>query len=236
MRRTIFWLFGLSALGFSVFAAYVTWLGMDRGQSSRCHGSLVNGSLEGGRRPPYSGANFRAYSLFGFLIGRTFMHAAVQKTVMEAYAALEREHPELRFVYAESAWPWGGRFAPHKTHANGTAVDFHVPVRTRDGEVAELPTSVVTLFGYGMDFDKSGQSKTLKIDFRAMALHLQALERAARANGISISRVIFDVDLQPRLRAAAAGLGGAGQIAFNRAQAWVRHDEHYHVEFGVSCR
>jgi len=63
-------------------------------------------------------------------------------------------------------------------------------------------------------------------------------ERAARAQGIGIRRVIFDVNLQPKLAGAGAGAGGQviKRVAFNKQQAWVRHDEHYHVDFRVPCR
>ena len=125
---------------------------------------------------------------------------------------------------------------PHKTHANGTSVDFHVPVRTLDGQVSQLPASPLNKFGYSLEFDNSGRSGSYKLDFEAMALHLLALDRAARANGIKIRRVIFDVGLQPRLAATGPGAQAIGRIAFNKQQAWVKHDQHYHVDFDVACR
>ena len=219
-----------------VFVLWIGWLGADWGRASTCHGTVVSGSLEGGRRLPYSGENYRAYSLLGFLAGRTFVHQSVRDTMRDAYAQLSKSNPDLRFVYAESGWPWGGSFAPHKSHANGTAADFHVPVRTLDGQVSELPTSPFNQFGYSVEFDKAGQAGSYKIDFEAMALHLLALDRAATAHGIRIRRVIFDVDLQPRLAATAAGAQGMRRLGFNKRQAWVRHDEHYHVDFDVACR
>lgn len=47
--------------------------------------------------------------------------------------------------------------------------------------------------------------------------------------------MIFDVELQPLLLATPAGEKMKGLIAFNRQQGWVRHDEHYHVDFIVPC-
>ncbi|MBS0240643.1 MAG: replication initiation protein [Proteobacteria bacterium] len=215
----------------------VAWFGREAQGPSRCIGNPVSGHLVAGRRLPYSGVNFHAYSLFGYLIGRTFMHATVRDTIVDAYADLAREHQEYRFVYAESAWPFGGPFPPHKTHANGTAVDFLVPVRaTRDGTIEEVSTAPWKLFGYGNDFDKSGVSGGQQIDFQAIGLHLLALDKAARARGISLRRVIMDVNLQPKLAATPAGREAHGRLAFNSNQAWVRHDEHYHVEFNVPCR
>ena len=220
----------------AVFAAYVAWLGMDGNRPSICRGTVARGSLEGGRRLPYSGENYRAYSMLGFLLGRTFVHEAVRNTMRDAYAGLSKSRPELRFVYAETGWPWGGRFAPHKTHANGTSVDFHVPVRTLDGRISELPTSPFNQFGYAVEFDNTGRAGSHKLDFEAMGLHLLALDRAARAHGIRIQQVIFDVGLQSKLAATGAGAQAMGRIAFTKQQAWVRHDEHYHVDFAVPCR
>jgi penicillin-insensitive murein endopeptidase len=154
----------------------------------------------------------------------------------DAYAELSKSHPDLRFVYGESAWPWGGRFWPHRSHANGTAADFFVPVRTLDDQISELPTWPHNLLGYAVHFDSAGRSGPRKLDFEAMALHLLALDRAARRHGINIRRVIFDVNLQPRLAAAKSGAEVVRRMSFNRQQAWVRHDEHYHVDFGVPCR
>lgn len=235
-RRVLLAICVLPAVAAAGLVAYVAWLGIDGTRPSICRGSVAGGSLEGGRRLPYSGENYRAYSFLGFLAGRTFVHGAVRDAMQDAYAQLSKSHPELRFVYAESRWPWGGGFAPHKTHANGTAADFHVPVRTLDGQVAELPTSPFNQFGYAVEFDSTGRAGPYRIDFEAMTLHLLALDRAARSHGIRIQRVIFDTRLQPKLAAAGSGADVMGRIAFNKQQAWVRHDEHYHVNFAVACR
>jgi penicillin-insensitive murein DD-endopeptidase len=205
-------------------------------QPSVCHGNSMSGRLERGTRLPYSGDNYRAYSMLGFGLGRTYVHSTVRDVMRDAYAELAKSHPELKFIYGESGWASGGRFAPHKGHANGTAVDFFVPIRTREGVVALLPTSSFNLFGYAIHFDRNGRSGANTIDFEAMALHLLALERAARAHGIGIRRVIFDIDLQPKLAATGAGAQATRRIVFNKQQAWVRHDEHYHVDFRVPCR
>ena len=208
----------------------------DNDQPSVCYGDVVNGRLERGRRLPYSGENYRAYSMLGFALGRTYVHGTVRDIMRDAYVELSKNYPELRFIYGESGWANGGRFRPHKGHANGTAADFFVPVRTLEGKVSHVPISSLNLFGYGIQFDRDGQSGSNKIDFEAMALHLLALDRAARAHGIGIRRIIFDVTLQPKLAASKSGAQVLKRIAFNKQQAWVRHDQHYHVDFGVPCR
>jgi penicillin-insensitive murein endopeptidase len=227
---------GVPLLAATAFAGWVAWLAIDDGQPSRCTGHNAQGTLERGRRLPYWGENFRGYSLFGHVTGRTFMHSSVRDVLRDSYAELAKQHPELRFIYAEGSWPWGGKLRPHYTHQNGSAIDFHVPVRNGDGQVDWMPTSVFSLFGYAIDFDRQGKLGSLAIDFEAMAQHLLALDRAARARGVPIRRVIFDVELQPRLFATRSGAQLRGRLQFNSRQAWVRHDEHYHVEFAVACR
>jgi penicillin-insensitive murein DD-endopeptidase len=236
IRRAVLVVCALPVCAAVGFATYVAWLGIDSSRPSVCRGNVVTGSLEGGRRLPLWGDNYRAYSVLGFLAGRTFVHSSVRNTMRDAYAELSKTRPELRFLYAESGWPWGGGFAPHKTHANGTAVDFHVPVRTSDGQITELPSSPFNKLGYAIEFDAAGRSGSYRIDFEAMALHLLALDKAARANGIRIRRVIFDPALLPKLQAAPSGAQALARMAFTRQQVWIRHDEHYHVDFDVPCK
>jgi penicillin-insensitive murein DD-endopeptidase len=233
IRRILLALCATPVLSVAGVAGNIT---SDREPPSVCYGDAVSGRLERGRRLPYSGENYRAYSMLGFGLGRTYVHSIVRDVMLDAYAELAKSHPELRFIYGESGWATGGRFPPHKGHANGTAVDFFVPVRTQEGKVSLLPISSFNLMGYAIQFDRNGRSGSSTIDFEAMALHLLALERAARAHGIGIRRVIFDVNLQPRLAATKSGRQAMSGLSFNKQQAWVRHDEHYHVDFRVPCR
>lgn len=235
-RRRPLVLLGLPLAALLAYTGWLMWLGREFGPDSRCYGTTSNGRLEGPRRLPYSGENYRSYILLGYLAGRTFMHRSVRDATLASYVTVAQQRPELRFVYAETGWPWGGRFAPHKTHANGTSVDFHVPVRTLDGAVAELPASPLNKLGYSIDFDSSGRSGGMQLDFEAMALHLLALDKAARASGIGITRVIFDVRMQPKLFATEAGARAARTLPFSKSQSWVPHDQHYHVDFAVPCK
>ena len=229
-------LFAVCAMPFLSVVGLAGNVASDDELPSVCYGDAASGRLERGRRLPYSGENYRAYSMVGFALGRTYVHSTVRDIMRDAYGELAKSHPELRFIYGESGWANGGRIRPHKGHSNGTAADFFVPVRTLEGKVSQLPISSFNLFGYGIQFDRNGRSGSNTIDFEAMALHLLALERAARAHGIGIRRVIFDVNLQPKLAATGAGGQVMKRLAFNKQQAWVRHDEHYHVDFRVPCR
>jgi len=218
------------------FAAALVLFTIDDGKPSTCYGDTVHGRLENGKRLRYSGPNYRAYHIAGFLTGRTFMHSAVRDAVRDAYAALQKSDPELRFVYAEAGWSRGGRFWPHRTHANGTSVDFMVPVRNEQGEVTELLGSVLNRLGYDITFDDEGRREGMAIDFEAMAKHLHALDTAARAHGIRIGRVIFEPPLHRLLFAAPSGQTLQGKIFFMSRRAWVRHDQHYHIDFAVHCK
>lgn len=236
LRRVLANVVIVPAVAFAGFSLFVTFLGLDNGRPSVCHGSVARGSLEGGRRPPRSGDNYHAYSTALFLAGRTFVHSVVRDVMQDSYAALFKDRPELRFVYGETGWPWGGRFLPHKTHSNGTSVDFFVPVRTLEGTISELSITPINQFGYGINFDRKARSGLHRIDFEAMGAHLLALDKAAHAHRIGIERVIFDVDLQPLLFASEHGAELRRRMAFNKVQAWVRHDQHYHVDFDVPCK
>lgn len=213
----------------------IAWLGIDGTRPSRCIASNGQSRLTDGRRLAYSGDNYRAYSLAGFLLGRTFVHSAVRDTIRAAYAELARSHPDLRFVYAESGWPNGGRFAAHGTHRNGTAIDFLVPVRTADGRVAEMPTTLYNDDGYKLELDEGGRHETLRIDFDAMALHLLALDEAARRNGIAIRRVLLDGGLRKPLLATAHGAALKERIKLDEAPTASSHGQRYHVDFAVTC-
>jgi penicillin-insensitive murein DD-endopeptidase len=236
LRRIVVVASALVSLPLAILAAYVWWMGLESDQPSVCRGDTVGGSLHRGKRLPYSGENYRAYSLLGHVVGRTFVHSSVRDAMRDAYAELSKSQPDSRFVYGESGWPQGGRFWPHRSHANGTSVDFFVPVRTMDDRVSELPTWPHNLFGYAVHFDSNARSGSRRIDFETMGQHLLALDRAARKNGIGIRRVIFDVNLQPRLAGTKSGSAAMQRMAFNKQQAWVRHDDHYHIDFAVPCR
>lgn len=155
--------------------------------------------------------------------------------IADSFAALARSHPQKRFVTGETGHAEGGEFKPHRTHQNGLSVDFMVPVLDGAGDSVPLPTGFTNKFGYDLEFDAEGKLGELSIDFEAMAAHLAAVREAARKGGIGIWRVIFDPKLQPRLRATEAW-PEIRDLRFSTRRSWVRHDEHYHVDFEVPCR
>lgn len=195
-------------------------------------GSSASGSLKNGKSLPCDGDNFRSYHPLGCLLRRNSVHSAIHEIILETYAEIQRVRPELRYVYGETGWPRGGRFRPHKTHQNGLCVDFFVPVRNTRG-VADLDTSFLTKFGYGIEFDGAGKLKDAEIDWESMIVHIQTLQAVANKRGVAIKFVIFDNELQKALARHPGGAQLLASVRFSRLPSWVRHDEHYHIEFAL---
>jgi len=68
-----------------------------------------------------------------------------------------------------------------------------------------------------------------------MAAHIVALHRQAKKNGHDLWRVIFAPELQPNLYNTQYADYLRANIQFSKKRSWVRHDEHYHVDFKVAC-
>ncbi len=211
------------------------WAPAASAKQSTCHGSTQQGRLENGVRLPLWGTNFQSYSLVASLLGRTYVHSKVREVVVSAYQALEGTAPAKVFVYGETGWRSGGRFSPHKTHQNGLSVDFMVPIVNKSGESVPLPSNPFNKMGYAIEFDGTGNYKSYAIDYESMAFHIASIHKAANAAGIKIWRVIFDPALQPPLFKTSQGEYLRRHIEFSRKPSWVRHDEHYHIDFDVGC-
>jgi penicillin-insensitive murein endopeptidase len=200
---------------------------------SRSIGTPSNGALEDGKRLPTAGRNFVAYSRLGALLGRNSVHSAVRDTVLEAYELLEQRAPRWHFTYGETGWPRGGRFRPHRSHQNGMSVDFMMPLwSARSGAPVRYPASPFNKFGYGLEFDRAGALDAYRIDFEIVARHLAALDEAAKRHGLVITKVILAPEYLPLLWKTDTGKALQKKLPFMDKPAWVRHDEHYHVDFG----
>lgn len=206
---------------------------LENDQPSKSIGTTANGRLENGKRQPNWGDNFVCYSYVGTMLGRNCVHGKVREVVLETYAELKEKYPEKEFVYGETGWPSGGSFAPHKTHQNGLCVDFMVPVKDSEGNSVPLPTWVFNKGGYAIQFDLKGRYKDYQIDYQAMAAHIDILVQTARKKGLRVRRVIFDPKLQPYLFQTRTGRSLKGRVYFSKHRSWVRHDEHYHVDFAL---
>lgn len=202
---------------------------------STCYGTVAQGRIEGAVQLPASGKNFSAYSDTGVTLGRTYVHAKVAEIIASAYRELEKTSPATRFVYGETGWKSGGSITPHRTHQNGLSVDFFVPVRDASGRSVPLPTSITNKFGYNIEFDAKGKFGEYSIDFEAVAEHLFQLDVAAKKRNAPMGLVIFDQTYMPRLLATSRGEHLKANMRFMKGKAWVRHDEHYHVDFDIAC-
>lgn len=202
---------------------------------SVCYGTPEKGSLENGVSLPLSGENFSSYSYLGWQLGRVHIHSKVRTVLLEAFSTLQTSAPKKVFVYGETGWASGGQIRPHKTHRNGLSVDLMVPV-LENGKSVPLPASPFNKFGYDLEFNSTGALGEYQIDWEALGSWLRELHRSAARNGVPIRRVIFEVPLHQHLFKSSHGAYLKKHIAFSTKQAWVRHDEHFHIDFSVPCR
>lgn len=202
---------------------------------SICYGTTSTGHLENGVQLPESGNNFEGYSSIARLAGRTYVHSVVRDILVKSYHNLETELPDKIYKYAETGFQQGGNFKPHKTHRNGLSVDFMTPVINASNQSVHLPTHPLNKFGYDIEFDKNGGYDGLRIDYDALAGHIVALHKEAKRQGYNIWRVIFDPKLQSPLFKTKDGEYLKKYLSLSTQKSWVRHDEHYHVDFSIPC-
>jgi penicillin-insensitive murein DD-endopeptidase len=203
---------------------------------STCYGTISNGKIDGAVQLPASGANFSAYSDTGVALGRTYVHAQIVEIVVATYRELAQSLPDTKFVYGETGLRSGGSFKPHRTHQNGLSVDFFVPVLNREGRSVALPTNITNKFGYDIEFDSRAKFREYKIDFNAIAEHLYSLDIASKKYGAPIKLVIFEPSYLPKLFATKRGVYLKANMKFMQTRTWIRHDEHYHVDFEKACQ
>lgn len=205
-------------------------------ETSVCYGTTSNGSLENGVQLPAGGKNYEGYSSIARLAGRTYVHSAVRDIILSAYKELETEQPSKVYKYAETGFKEGGQFKPHKTHRNGLSVDFMTPVIDQSGKSVHLPTNPLNKLGYNIEFDENDRYDDLVIDYEAIAAHVVSLHKQAKQDGHDLWRVIFDPELQPNLYKTKYANYLKENVQFSKKRSWVRHDEHYHVDFSIACQ
>ena len=193
-------------------------------------GSVSNGSIKNAKRMEYRGENFTTYSFAGYLLGRTFVHSQLKKTILESYKNCQSTCPDIDFVLGEIGKRNGGRFLPHRTHRNGLSVDFMTPL-LKYGEPYRS-NHLFNLWGYSWEFNDKGEKGSVEIDYETMAKHLFSLEKMAKENGLRIKKVIFDPVLRPYLLATQTGQK-LKHLPYTKNRVVVRHDDHYHVDFEV---
>jgi penicillin-insensitive murein endopeptidase len=205
--------------------------------ASTCYGTVGNGRLSDGVRLPPQGENFVAYSPVGVELGRTYVHNLVNRAILDAYANVRKTMPDKTYVYGETGFAHGGPIRPHRTHQAGLSVDFMVPVLNDANRSVPLPSTTMNKFGYGLEFDELGRIPGYRIDFDAMAEHLHQISLAAHQHGLIIERVIFDRGLMAKLLSSSRHSKELRRaMPFMKTRPWIRHDEHYHIDFRISCR
>lgn len=181
-------------------------------------------------RPALSGEGWRSYCVPCVWANRTFGRVPVIESLEAALTTASAAHAGTTFLYGEIGFPSGEEFPPHRTHREGLSVDILVPL-----EGGVIPAHAFNRFGYDVEFDAAGHGPAGRIHFAALATLIDALRAEAEARGGRVRRVIFAPDLQPFLFGTEAGRGLAARVAFNSAEAWVRHDDHIHVDFDFPC-
>ncbi|WP_390618595.1 penicillin-insensitive murein endopeptidase [Maricurvus nonylphenolicus] len=219
-----------------IFLAHTLLLPSASAADSVCFGTTSNGRLEQGVKLPAEGKNYVGYSAVARIAGRTYVHSTVKDIVVAAYQNLESSQPGKVYKYAETGFKQGGEFKPHKTHRNGLSVDFMTPMKNQKGESVHLPTHPLNKFGYDIELDSQGHYDGLSVDYEALAAHIVSLHKEAKSRGYELWRVIFDPQLQPGLLETQYGEYLQKHIQLSKKRSWVRHDEHYHVDFSVPCR
>lgn len=217
-------------------AALLFALPMATASASTCYGTPAQGRLQGGVPLPPQGQNYVPYSTLGVTLGRTYVHQTARDIVVDAYEATRIIAPEKRFMYGETGLATGGPFKPHRTHQSGVSVDFMVPVVDRTNRSVLIPATMQNKFGYGLEFDASGSLDDLQIDFDAMAEHLYQLAEAAKKRQVKIKTVILQKQLMELLFKTERGNVLRNSVPFMKTTPWIKHDEHYHVEFALPCR
>jgi penicillin-insensitive murein endopeptidase len=203
---------------------------------SQSKGAVSGGSLVNGRLMPFSGPNFQYFDTASYLGGRAFVHEKVQQIVVDAYAALAVQIPGRQFYTMECSQEHGGKMFPHKTHQNGTSVDFMMP-KLRDGK-SYYHLDSLGAEHYWLSFDENGrysEDTAVVIDFEAVAQHLILLDDAAKKQGYEIGKVIFKMEMKDELLATPSGqkILQRGIYITKNLSPLVNalHDEHYHVDF-----
>jgi penicillin-insensitive murein DD-endopeptidase len=197
-------------------------------------GSPAHGSLQGGVSLPAEGDGFVTYSSIGHWLGRQYVNSRVRDALAAAFVALHSAQPDRQFVVGETGLRNGGRFRPHRSHQNGLSVDIFMPLRDAAGRRVLMPTQAWRKFGYSMEFDAQGRGDGLVIDFRSVAELLAELNRQAPKSGLVIERIIVAPEYVERVLGAGGSSVAPLEPVFMRKPAWVRHDEHVHVDFRIT--
>mgnify|MGYP000607180021 CR=1 FL=1 len=96
---------------------------------SKSIGKVNNGKLVNGRKFPYNGENYQYFSPFSYyILNRAWTHSKIVDITLETYKECENKIPHHQFLLMECSKKNGGKMKPHRTHQNGTSIDFGTPL------------------------------------------------------------------------------------------------------------
>lgn len=199
-------------------------------------GTVSNGRLINGKLFPFYGPNYTYFDEKSYLAGRGFIHSSIRDIVLESYLQLEISQPNRHFYIMECANQHGGKIYPHRTHQNGTSVDFMMP-KLQNGK----PYTDLDQLGsdhYWLTFDDNGKyakDPSIEIDFNLIAKHILLLNDKAKGLGYKVSKVIIKIEFKDELFATEYGkkLKESGIYVVRNLSPLINslHDEHYHLDF-----
>ncbi len=205
--------------------------------SSKSLGTVSNGKLVNAYKVDWKGENYKFFSVFDYyVLGRCYVHSDIYNILNESYQKLETVYPEYTFRVMECSKKKGGRPFPHRTHQNGTSVDFMTPL-LKSGTQKTFYDHI-GIWRYAMNFNSKGQyrvNKKVEIDFDKCAKHILELETAARKHGYKIKKVILETNLKDEIFKSKYGteLKASGIYFVRNLPPTINalHDDHYHIDF-----
>jgi len=207
--------------------------------SSISRGNPGFGTLENAYQVEHKTNNSKYYSpLSYYLMGNAYVNSKLYQTLLDAYKECEQTCPRIDFRIMECSDKKGGKLLMHRTHKNGLSVDFMVPKIENGKQIKRYDN--LGLFHSLLDFDSSGRfklNKRVEIDFETISRHIIALDNAAKANGLIVSKVILKQNLKDDLYETEFGKEiRRRSIYFVRnlsKDVDMAHDDHYHIDFEV---
>ena len=156
--------------------------------------------------------------------------------MIEAFRTLEDTTPDRKYSMMECSNHNGGPILVHRTHMNGTSIDFMSP-KLRNGKQNRF-WDRIGIWHYALEFDEDGRlliDKKTIIDFESIGQAILAIDDAAQNNGLRIRKIIYKINLKDNVFASKAG-----DELIRRGIHFVRnlpeivdmvHDDHFHIDF-----
>lgn len=206
---------------------------------SKSIGKVNNGSLINGVKFKYKQNNHSYFSFTSYyLLHRAYVHEKVQTITLKAYEKLNKKYPKQKWGIMECSRPHGGKMNPHRTHQNGTSIDFMTPFKWVKSNKQYRGRAHLGVWHYLLNFDKDGylnKYKNVQIDFNMIAEHILTLNTEAKKQGWKIKKVILKINLKDNLFQTVAGknLKKTGIYFAKYLTPMVDnvHDDHYHIDF-----